>query len=78
MPGPDAYYGELELLFTGNNLGLFYQDTEDTTVLTTMDVDGTARDRLRMRLPPQDQTLMLMLMLMAGVSYSYIHILSNL
>merc|ERR1712038_1136695 len=41
-------------------------DTEDTTVLTTMDVDGTARDRLRMRLLPQDQTLMLTLMLMAG------------
>merc|ERR1711953_1506600 len=32
-----------------------------------MDVDGTARDRLRMRLLPQDQTLMLTLMLMAGV-----------
>merc|ERR1712038_1141023 len=41
-------------------------DTEDTTVLTTVDVDGTARDRLRMRLLPQDQTLMLTLMLMAG------------
>ena len=77
VPGPDAYYGELELLFTGNNLGLFYQDTEDTTVLTTMDVDGTARDRLRMRLLPQDQTLMLTLMLMAGVSDFFIHILSN-
>ena len=42
-----------------------------------MDVDGTARDRLRMRLLLQDQTLMLTLMLMAGVSDFFIHILSN-
>ena len=53
---------------------LYCQDIEDTTVLTTMDVDGMERDRLRMRLLPLDQTLMLTLMLMAGVSYFEIDI----
>merc|ERR1719479_221425 len=45
---------------------LMVMDIEDTTGRIIMDVDGTARDKLRMILLPLDQTLTLTLMPMAG------------